>query len=357
MAPGLRSIAGMTNLTNLRALVPEDLPRGRADLAAAWRRSFVHDATVAVLSRIKKTDADEIRREIRAARPPTQVGDYPGGSVARLMLLALTSCAARLFELATTVDLAGVASFTFPLATNFADAAFVGEDQPIALRQGVFVGMAIGPVRKLALLAALSSELESASGDIAQAIIGHTLEVAVGRGLDAVLLSANAATADSPAGLLNGATPITATTGGGAAAVVADLRNLVAAIAAANISTASVVFVAAVAQAVAIKLTAGPLFDYRVFGSNMLPAGTVIAIATAGLVAAGDGVPAIDVSKQATLHFADPAADISIPGSPNTISAPVINSFQTDTLALRCIARITWAAAPGSVAVVNGTTW
>ena len=72
----------------------------------------------------------------------------------------------------------------------------------------------------------------------------------------------------------------------------------------------------------------------------------MIALATSALVIAGDGAnPAVDISKQATLHYADPSSQIAPPGGP--ISASVIDSFQTDTLALKCTARITWSAAPG----------
>jgi hypothetical protein len=84
----------------------------------------------------------------------------------------------------------------------------------------------------------------------------------------------------------------------------------------------------------------------------------VIAVAANALVFAGDGVdPVIDTSKQALLHFSDPASQIATPGTPNEIAAPTASTFQADLLALRCISRITWAAAPDSVAVVNGATW
>jgi hypothetical protein len=333
----------------------------RSAKAVEWRESFVHSATVTVLSRIRKTDASEIEREIHSPVSPMKAGDYPGSSVTRLMLLAPRSAAAQLFALATTIDLKGISSFSFPLATNFADATFVPEGAPIALRQGSFSGMVVGPVHKLALLAALSGEMESASGDIAQTIISHTLEIAVGRGLDAVLFSANAATADAPAGLLHNVAPIPPAAAGSADRMSQDLAALLAAIAGSGIDASSVVFVCAPPQALAISLQAGPHFTHKIIEASSLAAGTVIAIATAGLVIAGDGAaPQIDISKQALLHFSDPAAPISTPGTspnPNAVSAPTISTFQNDLLALRCTARVTWAIAPGAVAVVNGATW
>jgi hypothetical protein len=106
----------------------------------------------------------------------------------------------------------------------------------------------------------------------------------------------------------------------------------------------------------AIKLAAGPLFNHRVI-SAPIAAGTVIAIAADGLAVAGDGIPVVDASRSAVLHMADPAEQIATPGAPNAVAAPVVSMFQTDSFALRCIARATWSAAPGSVAVVSGTAW
>lgn len=51
-----------------------------------------------------------------------------------------------------------------------------------------------------------------------------------GVAIDTVLLDANAATQIRPAGLRNGVTGVTATAGGGFAALVADLKALVAAL-------------------------------------------------------------------------------------------------------------------------------
>lgn len=327
-----------------------------------WRRGFVRGATAIVLAKLQKSSAVAIQKAnwandrtaelvVRGAVTPTTQDAYPGASVSRLLLLAPRSAAAQLAPLATTVDLAGISNFSFPLPTNFADAGFIAEGAPIPLRQGTYQGFSIGPVRKLALLAALSGELENASGGIAETIIDYTLSVAVGRGLDAVLFGSADATDDAPAGLLFGVVPIA-----GSADMANDLGALISAIAAAGIDTASVVFVCASAQALALQLAAGPHFTKRIIEASTLASGTVIAVAAAGFVIAGDGaIPTVDISKQAVLHFADPASPIAPAGGP--ISAPVISTFQNDLVALRCTARICWSAAPGSVAVVTGATW
>jgi hypothetical protein len=321
----------------------------REGLAREWKHDFIRSATVSVLSRVRKTDPREVELEIRAPVSPLKASDFGGGSVVKIILLAPKSAASQLFTLATVVDLRGIDTLSFPSPTNFADASFVAEGQPIALRQGTFAGFTIGPVRKLALLSALSGELETATGGVATTIIGHTLETAVGRGLDKVLLSPDAADADSPAGLLHNVTPIT-----GSASMAKDLSALIAAIAAAGIDTASVVFICAPPQAMSLSLTAGPHFSHRIIEAASLANGTVVAIATSALIVAGEGTPVIDTSKQATLHFSDPASQIATTG---TIATPTVSTFQSDLLALRCIARLTWATAPGAVSELTGATW
>lgn len=329
---------------------PIPLRPDRDATAREWRRSFVQDATIKALARMRKTSADEIRLELRGAVEPMKAANYPGGTVAKLMLLAPTSAAAKLFELATKVDLAGISSFSFPLASTFTEAKFVAEGFPISVGQGSFAGMPLGPVKKVALIAALSSELETASARVASTIIEHVLKVAVGNGLAKVLFSDDAAVPDiAPPGLLFGVTPIPA-----GASMSEDLSALVGAISASGIDAESVVFVAAAEQAMAIRLAAGPHFNYRVIGAPLDP-GTVIAVAVEGLAVAGEGTPVVDVSKHGVLHMADPAEQIGT--LPDVVAAPAISMFQTDSFALKCIARVTWSAAPGSVAVVTGTAW
>jgi hypothetical protein len=325
-----------------------------------WRKSFTRSATIVALSKLRKTSVEEIERgferETRAAVTVMKRSDLPGDSITRLLLLAPRSTAAQLFPLATTVDLVGVSSFSFQLPTNFAAASFIAEGAAIPVRQGAFVGLPVGPTRKLALLSALSGELENASGGLAEASIGRALEDAVGRGMDAVLLSDDAGSDVAPPGLLFGVASIP-----GSADMAKDLAALVGEIAKSGIDASSVVFIASAARALLIKLSAGVHFDYAVIASNALPDDSIVAIATAGLIVAGDGAdPMIDISKQALVNFADPASQISTPGTspdPNVIAVPTVSTFQADLIALRCISRICWSIAPGCVAWIEGASW
>jgi hypothetical protein len=212
--------------------------------------------------------------------------------------------------------------------------------------------------KKIALLAALSNELENASAETASVIFEYVLENMIRRGLDFVALSSNAATAAAPAGLFFGAATPLPSAGGDAKAMIADLRNLASAIAASGISSENAVIVAATAQAEVMRATLSPKYERPIIVADNLAPGTVAMIASAGLAVAGDGgLPVTDVSKYGTLNFSDPALLIGVPGSPATVAAPTRDLFQTDSFALRCVSRISWAAMPGSVAVVNNASW
>src|SRR5258708_9071426 len=119
------------------------MPPSAAAVAADWRRSFVNDATVNVLSRIRKTSADEVRLELRAPVSPIKVGDYPGGSVTQVMILAQDTALAEILDLAIKLDLKGVAQLRLSSPTNVSQAVFIEEGFPIPAAQGVFTDMLI----------------------------------------------------------------------------------------------------------------------------------------------------------------------------------------------------------------------
>jgi hypothetical protein len=362
----LLSTARMTY--NRAPLVPEDLnPRLEA---ARWKRSFTRAAVANLFLQLQKVyDTDEVLRAwpgdrdaeliVKSPTAPMKVSDFPASNAVKLLMLAPQSASAKLFALATTVDLSATTTVTFPAMTNFAAATFVPEAGEIPVRQGQFVPMVIGPLRKIALLAGFSEELANASS--AEQIIGYTLQHAVARGLDAAVFSNTAGSASQPAGLLAGITPLTPTAGGGYGAMVADLRNLIAAISSSGVDTSSIVFLMSPGQVVPLGLavfagTPNPL--PKIITAPYLAAGTVIAVATAGLVVGGDGGnPRIDISRQTLLNYADPASPIGTTGTPAVVASPALDSLQTDTIALRCSSLISWSAAVGAVSWLSGATW
>ena len=146
------------------------------------------DATVRVLTQIRGGSVDEIRREItKAATAPIKQADYPSDSVTRFVALSPGSTIAQLAAISNRLDEAG-SSLSIVSSNSWAAAGFVAEGAPIAFRQGAFSGTALGTIKKLALLAALSAELYTATGGSAQTIISGLLEDAIRRGADGILL-------------------------------------------------------------------------------------------------------------------------------------------------------------------------
>jgi hypothetical protein len=243
----------------------------------------------------------------------------------------------------------GVSQFSFPLPTSLGEGHFVEDGLPIPPAAGAFEGLSVGPVRKVALIAALSNELENYSAPVASVVISHLLRVSVNNGALKVLLSANAATAAAPAGLLHGVAPITA-----GASISEDIQALLGAISSSGIDTRSVAFIAASAQAAALAMQPWPNFSYEVIEAHTLAPGVVIGLACDGFVVAGEGVPEVSASKHGTFHMSDTPTNIGTAGG---VAVPAVSMFQVDSFALRCIARMTWSVAPGAVAWVQGTAW
>ncbi|MET4478826.1 hypothetical protein [Bradyrhizobium sp. F1.13.3] len=327
----------------------------RPDVTAAareWRRSFVDDATVRALARLRRTSVDEVRLELRAPVSPMKVGDFPGGSIAELMALADNTALAEIFDLAHKIDMTGKASFEVVLPSNVTEAVFVEEDAPIPSASGLFTGLAIEPPKKVALLAPITSELEYYSAPAASVVISQLLRIAVGNGLVNVMLGTAAATAAAPAGLLYNVPPLVA-----GASASEDIKALLAAISAAGISSRSAALIVASDLFAALQTQPWPLFKRKVIETPTLAPGTAIAIAADGFVVTGEGAPVVDTSKSATLHMSEIPAQISTPGTPATIAAPVVSMFQIDSFCLRCVARVNFVAAPGAVAWIQDATW
>jgi Phage capsid family len=274
--------------------------------------------------------------------------------------LAPQSAAAALIARGLSVNLAGRSGMTVPSkVVTAADAGtFVKEGEPIPVRNLNIGGPLVEPFR-IAAISAFSNVLgERAVSDV-EAIIKQCLSEAAALALDAGLLSNAAAVADTrPAGILNGVSPLTATTGGGVNALVGDIKQLIATLASAGAGVAPV-FITAPAQAASLKCLAGPKFDYPVLVSTTLASGTVIAIEPTSFVSAFGSTPEFDVSDEALLHMeADTPQQIGTPGPPNVIAAPARSLWQTNCTGVRMILRAGWAMrAAGHVQYVSGATW
>jgi hypothetical protein len=353
----LRDIPGMSTAT----------PRGislRADYGARdreWRADFVRSATISVLARMRKTSADEIRAEFEKAAKleqrspvqPARVGDFPGGSVAKLMILADSTALSEILDAAIKIDLTGVSSFKLVTPSNFSQAVFVEEGFPIPAATGLFSGIAVELPKKLAMLAPISSEMETYSAPVASIAISQLLRITVNNGALAVMFGTDPATPAAPAGLLHNVAPLAAGASPGE-----DIRALLGAISAAGISTRSVFFVVAAGLSAVLETQNWPLFKRKVIEAPTLPAGMIVAIAGDGFVVGADGSPVIDTSRSGLLHLADPAAPlVGTDGTDGTAAGPMISMYQVDSFSLRCICRVSWACASGAVAWIENATW
>jgi HK97 family phage prohead protease/HK97 family phage major capsid protein len=252
--------------------------------------------------------------------------------------------------------------------------SFVGEGQPIPVRQGAFTSQTLTP-KKMAVITTWTREIDEHSVPAIEGLLRAAIGEDTAISLDAILLDANAATLVRPAGILNGVAGLTPTAGGGFNAVVGDIKQLTGALITGTLgnvrnpvwlmnpqqvnSLGLVAMPGLGAFPFRAEVAAGNLGGWPIIDAGTVPLGTVIAMDAADYVSVtGDG-PRFEISDQATLHFDDTTpADIGTVGTPGVVAAPAKSMFQTDSLALRLILPINWTIRrPGTVAWVAGVTW
>jgi hypothetical protein len=113
------------------------------------------------------------------------------------------SAAARLFAEALRVELGGTYQVLLPSITGLDEPTFIAEGGPIPVAHGVSANAALGPAKKLAVLAALTNELSARNGE---AVVRTAMCEAAARALDAAVFSTAATSALRPAGILYGVT-------------------------------------------------------------------------------------------------------------------------------------------------------
>jgi len=252
--------------------------------------------------------------------------------------------------------------------------SFVGEGQPIPVRQGAFSSQTLVP-KKMAVITTWTREMDEHSTPAVEGLLRDAVQQDTATALDYVLLDNNPATAIRPPGLRNGVTGQTPTAGGGFTALVGDIKNLTGALLTATQGhIRKMVLLMNPQQVLSISLIqppnaatglfpfseeiqAGKLRTATVIESGNVPIGMVIALDAADFVAVGSEAPRFEVSDQATLHMEDTApADIT--GGTPSPAVPVKSMWQTDSLALRLIWPMNWALRrPNMVSWVQGVTW
>jgi hypothetical protein len=125
-----------------------------------------------------------------------------------------------------------------------------------------------------------------------------------------------------------------------------DLQNLLAGLASPSPDT---VFVMSPGRAAFASSVLPSSFVYQIAVSTALPAAQVVAVDPQGIAAALSNEPRIVASRSAAVHESDTPLPLSATGSPNVVSAPLRSAFQTNTVLVRVVADMAWAARTGAV--------
>ena len=362
-------------LSVMRNLVPEDIDRnGRPRAATYLERAVI--ANVLAAGRFEPT-AERVARRLwgddgvtglvlrGAVEPALTTTPTWAGALARdavgdfVSSLAPLSAGAQLLNAAPRVSLKGVNAVSFPRRISplrVEDVSWVAEGGAIRVPRLTIGGGKLGPARKLATIVVVTQEIKDSSAvDI---VLQTQLRKSMAFSLDASLFSNAAATADRPAGILNGITPLTAAPNGDDAAMGTDLSKLAAAI---GTVTTGAVLVAHPAQAHAIQLRRGGTFPgtIPIWPTLGVAPGTVIALDPAAFASAFGPEPEISEVEDALVQMEDATpGQVSTPGSPNAVAAPMLSLWQAECAATRLILRCAWAwRVPGAVAWIQNTTW
>lgn len=246
--------------------------------------------------------------------------------------------------------------------------SFVGEGQPIPVRQGLFTSQILTP-KKMAVITTWTREIDESSVPAIEGLLRNAIQEDTAISLDTVLLDSGAATLIRPAGILNGVTPLTPTAGGGFTALVGDIKAISGQLLTATkgnvrapcwIMNPQQVMSAGLTPAPGVgafpfqdQINSGNLQGWPIIDSGTVPLGTVIALDAADFVSVGGDAPRFELSDQATLHFDD-----TTPQDVGGSVSPVKSMWQTDSIALRLILPCNWTIRrPGVVSAVVGVTW
>jgi hypothetical protein len=339
-------------------------------------RSIARAFTAVALGWLQKQPADAIAAYYwplddaaalitKAASAPAATSGSWGGQLAPTVVanflsgLAPGSAAVKLFAKSMNLNFEGVHQINVTRASTAALPVFVAEGGPAPTAQDVFSSVTTGPIKKLLMLVPFTNDLESYAIETATSILGRVASEAGGRALDTAVFGAGAAGA-APAGLLNGLSTLGATAGGGLAALAGDISKIADNAATGFCDPDDLMFFAAPPEAVKLRLLASPSFTYPIISVPTLADGVIVGIVPSGIASGSDGLPQIDVSKQATIHFEDttPLQLTTGPQGTAVVATPTRSLWQSNSSALRLRLKTTWASLqPGAVGFISSVTW
>jgi Phage capsid family len=270
-------------------------------------------------------------------------------SMSALSRLMLAGC--------LNIDLGRFANVTVPgRSTTPADAgAWVAEGDPIQAKQYALLGPVLQP-HKMAVITSFTREMATASNieDMVRVLIAE----AAGPAIDAGIFSAAAASPQKSAGIMNGVTALTPTSGTfNFDNVGQDLGKLVGDLASRN-GGAHAVFIASPAQATAIRFYAGGQFSISpqddvlpVAGSAALAVGTIVCLEPSSF-ACSFQPPEFETGLMATIHMED-----TTPVNPLLPATPVKSMFQIDAIALKMTLWGDWCMRAPHVSFMDAVQW
>ena len=362
---------------------------------------IVRAGVVQYLAHVERKPVDQVRKAVYGDDDPTRaVLEYAMKAASAPAMTTVTGWAAELVQtlfaaimetlhpktvyprlsargLSMTFGRAGKISIPTRSLTPSIAGSFVGEGQPIPVRQGAFTTQILVP-KKMAIITTWTREIDEYSVPAIEALLRDGIQEDTGTTLDSILLDVNPATAIRPAGILNGIAPLTPTplgTGTKFDALVGDIKQISGALLTATkgnvrmpcwLMNPQQVMTAGLTSAPGVgafpfqsQIDSGNLQGWPIIDSGTVPLGRIIALDAADFVSVGGDAPRFELSDQATLHMEDTApTDITTTGTPPVAAFPVKSMFQTDSIALRLILPINWTIRrPGVVAWVDGVTW
>jgi HK97 family phage prohead protease/HK97 family phage major capsid protein len=250
--------------------------------------------------------------------------------------------------------------------------AFVGQGNPIPVKQGAFSAITLTP-KKVGVISTFTREISEHSTPSIEQLIRDAIVADTANAIDAVLMDSNAATAIRPAGLGNGLSTQTPNSPGtDLAGVIADVKTMTNALftgTLGNVRSPVWIMPPGYANNVALatlsatgimpfrdEIAAGRLAGYPVIKSaNTAPADTIWLMDAADFISATGDTPRFDVSDQAVLHLEDTTPlDITTAAVGTTVKS----LWQTDSIGVRMLLDINWAMRrAGMVYFMTGVNW
>jgi hypothetical protein len=350
-APLLREVtrtAGLRPVDYLFRAAVVHLKAEKRDLSRVAKQLYGDDkVTPEVIERATSVQATVANPTWAGAIAEQVVGD---------LLQSIVSISAGAALLTRAQQIAFDRKQSIRLPSRLVDPAYAGvwsgEGQAIPVFQfPVSSGVTLTP-HKLNVITLFTREMIDTSN--IDAFVRSLLSESAALALDKALFGTQADDGITPPGLLHGVAAITASaaTTGRRDAMAQDVENLVQAIAVTG-GGSTPAFVCAAAQATAMKLLASPKFDYPIFASMVLPAGTCICVETRSVVATiNNVVPEFSVAE-ATLLQMDNSAPVDV-----VAGSPTRSVFQLDSLALKMSLRnVDWKMRAPHVSWVQNTNW